>query len=80
MTLVFLHDYMKYLFIIELVLGSIRLVWLFLIYKNPHKKEGDTNKKNQNIGIDNAVNIRDIREISNQSHHNPRCQAIREPN
>jgi len=69
MTLVFLHDYIKYMFFIELFLGSIGLIWLFFIYKNSYKKENNTNKENQNTRINDTLNIGDIREISNQAHH-----------
>ena len=69
MTLVFSHDYIRILFIIDVIWGSIGLVWLYFIYKNSHKKKDDANKENPYIRTNNAIKVRNIREISNKIHH-----------
>ncbi len=57
------------MFFIKLVLGSIGLVWLFLIYIKSHKKENNTNKENQNTRVNDTLNIGDIGELGKQVHH-----------
>jgi len=59
----------RILFIIEFILVSIGLVWLVLIYENTHNKKDNTNKKNQNAGVDDTLNIGDIGEYGHKICH-----------